>query len=262
MGRRKVCGFFREMRVSGSWIWEVVDALAVRVRLPSCLVEVWKRVVDRLSASTARPAAHVDVGHEAAPPATRSAGAFCHHAHPDVLRALFADVARRYCLGMNLRLLLAVPAAAAVLALPACSDGGSPPASGTSSPAGGGSEGVPTSEDEEVEGGEATEGESPIPTPANPVSIAKKVEGADCGDAKSGSTDIDGNRYVSCILNDQEMSVTTYVGDPQQLGVVEPSDDTTTTIYGDDFVLYMWNGDVSAETVAEQVGGKIEPALP
>lgn len=163
---------------------------------------------------------------------------------------------------MNLRLLLAVPAAAVVLALPACSDGGPAPEGGGSSSVGGTSEGVPTGEDGGSGDGEESEGASSMPTPANPVAIAKMVKGADCEDATSGSSDIDGNRYVSCILNDQEMSVTTYVGDPQQLGVVEPSDDTTSTIYGDDFVLYMWNGDVTAETVAKQVGGKVEPALP
>lgn len=103
--------------------------------------------------------------------------------------------------------------------------------------------------------------ESSAATPANPVAIAKKVEGADCGDAKSG-TNGDGTRYVTCILNEQDMLVTTYVGDPQQLGVVEPSDDTFSTIYGEDFTLLMWNGDVKAEAVARQVGGTVEPPLP
>lgn len=158
---------------------------------------------------------------------------------------------------MTLRLLPV--AAIALLALSACGGESSDPETVTQTQV------VPESEMGEQEPGaeeRVADEEAAAPKPANPVTIAKKVTAADCEDATSGSSDIDGNRYVSCILNDQEMSVTTYVGDPQQLGAVEPSDDTTSTIYGDDFVLYMWNGDVTAETVAKQVGGKVEPALP
>lgn len=146
-----------------------------------------------------------------------------------------------------------------MLALSACGGESSEPKTVTQTQV------VPEEEMGEQEPG-AEEGvadeESSAPVPANPVTIAKKVKAADCEDAKSGSTNIEGDRYVSCILNEQEMSVTTYVGDPQQLGKVTPSDDTTSTIYGKDFVLYMWNGSVKAETVAQQVGGKVEPALP
>ena len=156
---------------------------------------------------------------------------------------------------MNLRLLPV--AAVALLALTACGGESSAPATVTETQVVTESQAV----DQEPAPEEGAAEETALPTPPNPVPIAKKVTAADCEGATSGSTDIDGNRYVSCFLNDQEMSVTTYVGDPQQLGVVEPSDDTTSTIYGDDFVLYMWNGDVTAETVAEQVGGKVEPPL-
>ena len=151
---------------------------------------------------------------------------------------------------MDLRLL---PAAIALLAVTACGGGDSSAPTVT--------ETVASSQEPGEEGVEPVGEESSAPTPANPVAIAKKVKGADCGDAKSG-TNGDGTRYVTCILNEQDMLVTTYVGDPQQLGVVEPSDDTFSTVYGEDFTLFMWNGDVKAEAVARQVGGTVEPPLP
>ena len=157
---------------------------------------------------------------------------------------------------MNLRLLPV--AAVALLALTACGGESSDPATVTKTQVVTESQAV----DQEPAPEESATEETALPAPPNPVPIAKKVTAADCEGAQSGTSAGEDSRYVMCTLNEQEMSVTTYVGDPQQLGVVEPSDDTTTTIYGDDFVLYMWNGDVSAETVAEQVGGKIEPALP
>lgn len=66
---------------------------------------------------------------------------------------------------MNLRLLLAVPAAAVVLALPACSDGGSAPAGGTSSSAG-----VPPSSGGSESSGGAAEGEGPSVASGGPTS--------------------------------------------------------------------------------------------
>lgn len=93
--------------------------------------------------------------------------------------------------------------------------------------------------------------------PRNPVKIAKTIPGCDVGDAKSGETDIDGNRYVTCIVNEQELSVTTTLGDPEDSIEVAPSDDSTATILGDDFVIYMWRGATTPQAVAKAVGGTV-----
>ena len=66
---------------------------------------------------------------------------------------------------------------------------------------------------------------------------------------------------MDCIANGQSFLLTTYLGDPQQMGVVEPSDDVMATVVGEDWTVYMWHGDeVSPESVAEALDGEVVPS--
>lgn len=92
-----------------------------------------------------------------------------------------------------------------------------------------------------------------LATPKNPVELAKKITGCDVGDAESGDTDINGNRFTECYDPDGNViSVHTYAGHPDNYNIEGPrySDDSITYIMGEDFL-------ISIATVGRYTGNDI-----
>lgn len=114
--------------------------------------------------------------------------------------------------------------------------------------------------------GEAASPDGAAMTPRNPVEVAGKIPGCDLGGASSGEVDINGDRYVSCVMDGvQEVTTYTYLGDPRMVDpeAVTP-DDSTYVIVGDDFVIrYYYPEGIAEDDVkahAEAVEG--EAVLP
>lgn len=119
-------------------------------------------------------------------------------------------------------------------------------------------------------------GTAPLPEPASPIPILKKVKGCTPqAGTEVGERDIDGNRYASCDFFDMDdgtagtvVTVRTYPGDPREYHP-DPSgltsDDSNKVILGPDFSVIItgdwanYSRDIDPKVIADQVGGTYAP---